>query len=154
MQAIDRHVGWTRGMTSRVNVSKHEVIHRTTADTIAAAYESLSMTVPEGAYANRNRAIAARRGWLPPLAYDDIDDPNEQPRIVVEPRARLDVDPVVVERMLSGDRIEHTVAERRRVVAELWSRGLGPVGIANLINVADETVGKDIERLGLKRGAA
>jgi hypothetical protein len=56
------------------------VVLTTTARKVIDAYEALCMVRPIGQYANRARAIAARRGWPPPLAYDDIDDPDEQPR--------------------------------------------------------------------------
>lgn len=50
-----------------------------TADTVTAkwarrviaAYDRLSMVRPEGKYAQRARNRSARRGWLPPLAWDD-----------------------------------------------------------------------------------
>lgn len=56
-----------------------QTIHRTTADAVARAYERLCMTRPEGGYAHRSRNMARRKGWLPPLAWDDIDDPDERP---------------------------------------------------------------------------
>ena len=52
---------------------------------VIAAFDRLCMTRPEGHYANRTRAMARRRGWPPPLAYDDIDNPDEQPQGVAEP---------------------------------------------------------------------
>jgi hypothetical protein len=50
-----------------------------TARRVRDAYDQLSMTVPEGPYANRTRLMAERRGWFPPLAWDDIDDPDAIP---------------------------------------------------------------------------
>jgi hypothetical protein len=44
---------------------------------VAAAYERMSMTLPEGKYRNRGRTLARRKGWLPPLAWDDIDTDPE-----------------------------------------------------------------------------
>ena len=40
---------------------------------LLALYERLSMTVPDDPRANRRRMIAARKGYAPPLAWDDID---------------------------------------------------------------------------------
>lgn len=57
------------------------LIRRGTALAVAEAYDRLCMTRPDGRYADRARSIAKSRGWLPPLAYDDIDDPNEHPTI-------------------------------------------------------------------------
>lgn len=48
---------------------------------IAAMYEDLSMQVPPpGKSAGRTRYWARRHGWLPPLVWDDIDDPSEEPQ--------------------------------------------------------------------------
>lgn len=57
-----------------------ETVRAATAKKIAAAFDAMCMTRPEGHYANRARSMAARRGWAPPLAWDDIDDPNERPK--------------------------------------------------------------------------
>lgn len=55
-----------------------DLVSRHTADRIAAAYERLSMTPGPNGKAVRH---AARQGWPPPLAYDNIDDPLEQPTV-------------------------------------------------------------------------
>lgn len=54
-------------------------VRTTTAAKIDAAYERLAMVRPEGKYADRARRMARRRGWAPPLAFDNIDDPSERP---------------------------------------------------------------------------
>lgn len=53
------------------------VLARATRD----LYEELSSVRPEGWTANRCRRMAVSKGWVPPLAWDDIDDPNEQPNL-------------------------------------------------------------------------
>ena len=61
------------------------VIMRETHDRIAALYARLSMVLPEPKDARDAHNIAMcrrraqRRHWLPPLAWDDVDDPAEQP---------------------------------------------------------------------------
>jgi hypothetical protein len=95
-------------------------VHAITAEKVIAVYERLSMTRPEGQYANRARVMARRRGWLPPLAWDDIDDPTERPSIAGDRWGSSpdDVDPVVVARILSGDfTLRATRAEKEAVVA-------------------------------------
>lgn len=77
------------------------VVHSGTAAKMAAAYERMCMTRPEGHYANRARAMAARKGWPPPLAWDDIDDPDEKPRKRDELR-QDSIDHVIVQRVLDG----------------------------------------------------
>ncbi len=66
--------------------------------------------------AQRNKARAA--GWLPPLAWLDIDNPAETPDL-----SAIDdeVDEVVVDRLLGGDwSLRATRAERWEVI-ERWS---------------------------------
>ena len=50
-----------------------------TATRIHTHYDRLSMTRPEGPGAERARRTARQHGWPPPLAWDDIDDPDETP---------------------------------------------------------------------------
>lgn len=45
---------------------------------IADLYEELSSAPGPSA---KTRDIAAHKGWVPPLAWDDIDDPDEQPKV-------------------------------------------------------------------------
>lgn len=157
MEDMSRRVGKSRAWIHvTINANQSGLIYRRNFDIIAALYEELSMTLPpETRCTGRQRAWARRNGFAPPLAWDNIDDPNEQPRLSREHVRRMDdYDPVVVERILAGDRLEPSVAERRAVVERLWTRGLGPVAIAARCGFDKDTVGKDIERLGLKRGAA
>lgn len=57
-------------------------VYRSTADALACAFEQMSMQpAPDCLSARRARAMAARRDWAAPLAWDDIDDPNESPAI-------------------------------------------------------------------------
>jgi len=51
-------------------------VTRKTWDKVDDLYQRLHMTPGPS---SRTKAIAAKRGWPPPLAWDDIDDPNETP---------------------------------------------------------------------------
>ena len=56
-------------------------IWRSTAERVRRGYDALSMRLPPDTPASRrNRTYAARRGWAPPLAWDDIDDPAATPQ--------------------------------------------------------------------------
>lgn len=61
---------------------------------VIAGYAELEMKTPaqEGDYQRRSvtrcRAHAERMGWPSPMAFDDIDDPNEQPQGVRTPARR------------------------------------------------------------------
>lgn len=54
---------------------------------VVRAWKALSMRVPaqvtryEKSMVTRSQAWARREGWAPPLAWDNIDDPNERPNI-------------------------------------------------------------------------
>lgn len=94
IQAL-RALGWTYaeigeacGRTTRgwaaqlVNVPGK--IRQDVAADIAAAYERMSAQAPEGKFRARGRRLAAEQGCYPPLAWDDIDDPDENPAATVE----------------------------------------------------------------------
>lgn len=104
--------------------------YATTAAAVARAYDALSMQQPPaGGYAERNRRRARRLGWAPPLAWDDdqIDDPDASPTGVVhtrdERRGSGHVDESRVERILAGEQLETTAAERRAVIARWIAQG-------------------------------
>lgn len=60
-------------------ILKQDIVVSTTAAKIDGAFERLCMTVPIGPYRVRTRNRARHNGWLPPLVWNDIDDPDEQP---------------------------------------------------------------------------
>lgn len=106
---------------------KVATVHAATARAIVRAYDTLSMSRPEGHYADRARRMAQRKGWLPPLAWDDdsIDDPAAKPLGTTAPRhiPKHDVDPVVVERLLAGQRIKATKAEKDEAMRRWLATG-------------------------------
>lgn len=61
------------------------------------AYDALHMATPtattksQQAAITRARNLAARNGWAPPLAWDNIDDPYETPDVVPTRRQPLDL---------------------------------------------------------------
>ncbi len=82
------------------------VVHRDTAAKVSAVFTELAATPGPSKYA---RTVAARNGWVPPLAWDDIDDPAAEPCLGGE-GADL-VDEVVVERVLNGEHVALNDAE-------------------------------------------
>lgn len=101
---------WTRQVLMR------DTIFRSTHEAIVGVYEALSMRKPTGnpQIVARTKNRAARLGWLPPLAWDDIDNDPEPPSS--EP---VEVDEVLVERILCGERLAATQEEKAEVV-RLW----------------------------------
>lgn len=75
-------------------------IYIDTAQRVAALYDDLCMTRPEGWIADRARARAERLGYAPPLAWDNIDDPTERPKGNAKGNG---ADDTVIERILSGN---------------------------------------------------
>jgi hypothetical protein len=67
--------GWSSA-EAVTNLMRRKYVNHKTAATIRAAYDQLSGT-PGASIVARRRAEAA--GWPPPLAWDDIDDPNARP---------------------------------------------------------------------------
>lgn len=125
----------------------HEECHRKTWLAVAHAYDLLSMKLPpertgkEKWSASRTRGHAERMGWPPPLAWDNIDDPNEEPKgaLFGAGQARdtwvsrlrageLDVTADEwIERILGGQRPEPHWPDRsiRVEIVAKWSRRTG-----------------------------
>lgn len=68
-------------------------ILRATAQKIDAVYRRMCMTIPQGQGASRARTWAKKHGYAPPLAWTNIDDPNDTPHGVrpleLAPRPRI-----------------------------------------------------------------
>ena len=122
-----------------------------TARDVSALYEQLwnlrppQSTDDQRAAADAARAFAAERGWLPPLAWDDIDtdlDPEHHTEHAV---TIDDIDEIVIERALAGDRVrlEHlTAAEQDEVVRRLTERGKSIRDIAQQLATTKRTVSR------------
>lgn len=106
------------------------LVQAKTATSVRRLYDELSMTPGPSA---RARGWAAKRGWPPPLAWDDdtIDDPAARP---YRPRTkstddqpstagaeRLDVDEVLVLRALRGERTHGANRLERAEVLRRWT---------------------------------
>lgn len=92
---IARAAGLSERTISNPTFRGGGTIYATTAEGVRRAYDELSMKLPTGRYVGRQRRAAQRKGWLPPLAWDDdrIDDPNYKPSVasVREDRRRRDL---------------------------------------------------------------
>lgn len=75
---IAEHIGVTRQVVTQW--AGRDVLYRTSAARVASAYDDLCMKFPpqttkhERITAQRMRTHAKKLGWLPPLAWDDIDN--------------------------------------------------------------------------------
>lgn len=119
---------------------------------VVRVFEEMSMERPEGPYAERTRGIAARRGYAPPLAWDDdIDDPAAVPDVDgakgMDEQARHDD---MVRRALEGEHIERlTIRARREAVTVLNERRWSASRIAAHIGVNPKTIERDRAALSL-----
>ncbi|SFF61759.1 helix-turn-helix domain-containing protein [Blastococcus tunisiensis] len=120
-----------------------------TAQDVSALYEQLwnlrppQSTDDQRAAADAARAFAAERGWLPPLAWDDIDTDPQHHADPVDTDG--DLDEIAIERALAGDgiRLEHlTPAEQDEVVRRLTERGKSIRDIAQQLATTKRTISR------------
>lgn len=107
-------------MSANVLVARYPVIKVEVAAAVARAYEQLSMTVPQGWKAEQCRRRAVKAGYLPPLAWNDIDDPAERPARARERWSDSELDEVVVLRAMDGHFDRHFTTAERREVTRRW----------------------------------
>ena len=76
-----REIGTALGMdgTTVAWILRTDRITLRTHERVAEVFEQLCMKFPDGRGATRARMRARRRGWVGPLAWNDVDDPAEQP---------------------------------------------------------------------------
>lgn len=100
LQRLADRLGVSKCALSQVANSRRRV-QATTATRIRVLYDQLA-DIPGPSSSARIRA--RKRGWLPPIWWDDetLDDPAHEPPVEDGPRHRDDVDPVVVDRLVEG----------------------------------------------------
>lgn len=155
-------IGWPwieisqRGRINKTTIYRALTSEQVTVHThtrIGAAYDQLWSSQPpqntpqQRAAATHARNTAAARRWLPPLAWDDIDNDVEPP--VPEPIDGC-VDQIAVDLALAGENVRLTIAERHQVVAALVRLGRSDSGIAAATGVSSKTIERDREHLGLQ----
>jgi hypothetical protein len=104
----------------RVLLRRQGKCRASTARRIAAAYRQLSMTPGPS---NRGRIAALGKGWVPPLAWDNIDRDPRPPAVATVSQLHADVDQVVVLRALNGQRVKANPAERSEVIRRWEASG-------------------------------
>lgn len=126
---IGARLGWTRHVVRNLIASDPTYVLRSTHIRICRAYERMCMTIPPEqtnrarGYRARTRRMAAARGWLPPLAWDDIDDIDETPEMSNRQKRKYDIDPVVVQRILDGENLPASKAEKVEVTRRWVATG-------------------------------
>lgn len=79
LTAIAEDIGTKRSRVEKWCSEDRTYVYTTTAARVADVYERLCMGRPTGQWATRTRNMAARKGYAPPLAWLNIDDPSESP---------------------------------------------------------------------------
>jgi hypothetical protein len=110
---------------------RRPVVTAATSRAVAALYDGWSMQLPpetnqrERIAASRARRYAKQRRWAPPLAWDDeaIDNPAARPDRGHRSRPIDRVDQAVIDRILAGERLHATKAERIAVTAAWQAAG-------------------------------
>lgn len=152
MREIARRAGLTPRYGNQLIYTGQRWVHADAARRVREVYDELSMTVaPDTRAARHVKVIARRNGGVPPLAWDDIDDPNEEPSGVAfcekadcyrapvaqalcmthykqqhtgGQGAHVDVDDVVVRRILDGEwKLKANPTERTEVCRRYVAAG-------------------------------
>lgn len=122
-----------------------------TAQDVSDLYEQLwnlrppKSTDDQRAAADAARTFAAERGWLPPLAWDDIDTDPDPRHHAERVETDDDLDEIAIERALAGDgvRLEHlTPSEQDEVVRRLTERGKSIRDIAHQLATTKRTISR------------
>lgn len=107
---IGARLGTTYQAVHKLEHSAAPTVFATTAVAVRRVFDEMCMTQPTGYHATRIRNQATRRGYAPPLAWDDIDDPDEQPNL--GGNSVDHIDHVIVDRLLAGERVVSSSAEK------------------------------------------
>ncbi|MFT4284318.1 MAG: helix-turn-helix domain-containing protein [Protaetiibacter sp.] len=153
-------IGWTQHrLGDALEVPARRVwqllrAERIQADTyraIARVYETYwdvpapTATARQRVAADAARRLAVRNGWVPPLAWDDIDTDPQVPVVELD-AGELDegelVDEIAIELACAGERVALTARERELAHAQLEERGYSAKEIARTLGIADRTVAK------------
>lgn len=140
-----------------------------TASAVAAVYDDLSMTVPPMTpHRRRSKTLAAKHGWAPPLAWNDIDTDttaegscttegctnklvrnglcDKHYRATTVKTGRQDyhdaIDPIVVERLLAGQTVTSTRAEKNEAMRRWLADGRSERSLCEIHGWKDNRYGK------------
>jgi transcriptional regulator with XRE-family HTH domain len=154
-------LGWSQAqIADRVGMPKQSIsliirsdsVRWQTHEAIAALYEQMWNCTPPAdtphrkTHTARARNYAAARRWLPPMAWDDIDND------LTPPTPELDdnfIDEVLVDIAMAGEQVRMTILERESAIARLNRARLNDHQIAGLLHVNERTILRERQRLGI-----
>ena len=114
---------------------RHDQLTAATATAVRDLYDQMWNVTPRNpdrhaaTAVTRTRNRARAQGWHPPMAWDNIDDPNETPTPTDQTRV---------------SRIEYTIT----TTAELLDLGVGPDEIARRLNIQPASLQRILHRAG------
>jgi hypothetical protein len=124
-------VGNPRSILFNFRDGRRPVIDIELLEAIKTLYRRYEMTpAPANRYTNHTRVIAQGHRWAPPLAWDNIEDPDDTPqgahqRGQDKSRNKGSVDTVTVDRAILGDRtVRLTAGEKALVVQRMQASGV------------------------------
>lgn len=120
------------------NIERAPYLRAHTWRDVDRAYQALSAQ-PGTSELTRRRART--RGWPAPLAYDNIDDPNEQPAMEL-PNDPTFIDKVAVERAMEGHHVPLTSMERAAAITALTTDGMSLRVSADRLHSTTRTVSR------------
>lgn len=123
---LEQETGITRDALKTIRNREPQYVHDTTRTALTAAYERLStQPLPPSRSSTRARNTAAANHWPSPMAWDNIDDPDERPNLGKVSSSHESVDDVVVDRRLEGIKERNlTKAETQEVIRRARLRGI------------------------------
>lgn len=110
-RVIGEHLGCSHDCARKL-AFPGEFVRTSTAAKVDQVFERLCMTVPTGAGVRHAKATARRYGWVPPLAWDDID--TDPAPVTAEASHRMPTTEVLAEvaHLMSLGESEHQAARR------------------------------------------
>ena len=79
LASLARSAGLTRNALLHITHQRNPRVRKFVADRVSEMYERLWDQQATGSQAVKVRNLASAKGWLPPMAWLDIDDPDEKP---------------------------------------------------------------------------
>jgi hypothetical protein len=125
---------------------------RVTAPTyraVCALFDQLWSSPQSGARAQQALAVAKDLRWVGPLAWDDIDDPDESPNLRGSDDEVGGIDEMAVDLAIIGEGVKLTGAERREAIVRLHAQRLSDRRIADILRISDRTVLRIRQELNL-----
>lgn len=143
--ALAERLGVTQGVVAALS-TRTKRVHPSTAAAVRRLYDDLWDQTPPAAGSERARRYAAAQGWPPPMAWDDddLDDPAATPNHELPV---TEIDEVLLERALAGERTRVQARERLSVVAALTGQERSAEEIAQILGLCARSVVRDRAQL-------